>query len=229
MPIRLLFLPLLAALFAAGCGASHQLDDYRFDDATVAVVANIPPRPAVFTDALFDARLDPDDPLGSVFRAGTALAKHAEARRAQQRMDSALAYVDVAERTARRALHESARTLGYRPVDDPAHADFILDLRVADYGLVADSWDAVVYFEVEAELRLLDRRGRRTIWKQRIREAEPASVAAVGLGTTFGNVYTAVALSRLSVEEMAQALEDLADFTADRFAGALRHDYYAAR
>ncbi len=221
--------PVWAVLLLFGCGTTHRLHDYTFDDATVAVVANIPPRPVVFTDLLFDAYLHPDDPIGSVFRAGSAIAKQAEARAAQTRMDSALAYVDVADRVARRALAQSAQTLGYRPTAHVNDADFLLDLHIADYGLVADSWQAEVHFEVDAEMLLIDRRTRKAIWKRRIREAEPVSQAGVGLGATFGNVYTAVALSHLSVEEMARALEDLADFTADRLAAALRHDFYASR
>ncbi len=222
-------LALPALLLLAGCGSSHRLHEYSFDDATVAVVANIPPRPVVFTDVLFDAYVHPDDPIGSVFRAGSAIAKQAEARAAQARMDSALAFVDVADRVARRALAQSARTLGYRPVANPQDADFLLDLRIADYGLVADSWQAEVHFEVDAEMLLIDRRTRKAIWKRRIREAEPVSRAGVGLGAAFGNVYTAVALSQLSVEEMTRALENLADFTADRLAAALHHDFFASR
>lgn len=225
---RLLVLGAVGVLLA-GCGHSHRLHEVSFDDTTVAVVANIPARPGVFSDLFYDARLDPSDPVGSVFRAGSAIAKHSEARAAQARLDSALAFVDVAVRVADGAAHRSARTLGFRPVPEPRDADFLLDIRINDYGLVADSWEAAVYFEIDAEMILLDRRTRRVVWKRRLREAEPVSQAALGLGTTFGNVYTATALSRLSVAEMAEALEHLADFTADRLAAALRHDYYAAR
>ena len=217
------------ALVVAGCGSSHRLHEHHFEDATVAVVANFPPRPAVFTDALFDARIHPDDPIGSVFRAGTAIAKQAEARQAQARMDSALAYVDVAERVAQLAIMQSARTLGYRPVDRTADADYILDIRVSNYGIVADSWEAAVYFEVEAEMVLIDRRTRKVIWRDRVREHEPASHAVPGLGATFGNIFTAVSLSKLSVEEMVGALEELAAFTAGSLTARLRHDFYASR
>jgi len=213
----------------AGCGSAHRLRTVDFAEARVAVVANIPPRPLVFTDALAEARVDPDDPLGSLFRAGTALVKQAEVREAQARMDSALAYIDVAERTALAALRQSAPTLGYEPVNNPEAADFLLDIHIVSYGLVADSWGAAVHFEVDAEMRLIDRRTRRSLWKKQVREIEPVSQAGAGLGTTLGNTYTAIALSKLSIDEMVVALENLADFTAARLASALRHDYYASR
>ncbi|MCH8962677.1 MAG: hypothetical protein IH820_15515 [Bacteroidetes bacterium] len=108
-------------------------------------------------------------------------------------------------------------------------ADFILDLHIANYGLVADSWEATVHFEVDAEMLLVDRRTRRVIWKKHLREVEPVSHADIGLGATFGNVFTAAALSTLSVEEMVVALGHLADFTAARLTATLRHDYYVSR
>jgi hypothetical protein len=213
----------------AGCGSSNRLSRYDFTGARVAVVAAIPPRPAVFTDLPADAWVNPHDPVGTLIRAGTAAAKHREAREAQARMDSALALVDVPEAIAARALLQSARYLGYQPSNVPGTADYLLDLRVADYGLVADSWEATVHFTVDAEMILVDRHTRRPIWKERIREYEPVSRATLGLGTTFGNVFTAAALSRLSVEEMTAALEHLAAYAADRLTLALRDDYYESR
>jgi len=59
--------------------------------------------------------------------------------------------------------------------------------------------------------------------------AEPVSQAMVGLGPSFGNVYTAAALSRLSVKEMVQAFERLSDYCAERLVAELRQDYYKSR
>ena len=219
----------LALGILAGCSSTNRLHDYDFEDARVAVVANIPPRPVVFTDVLYEGRVDPDDPIGSIFRVGSAVIKQAEARKAQARMDSALDHVDVADLVAREALRRSAPMLGYRPVATPAQADFILDIRIDNYGLVADSWTATVHFEVDAEMWLIDRHTRQPIWKRHIREVEPISEAGVALGTTFGNTYTAVALSKVSVDEMIVALEELAFFTAARLTAVLRHDFYAGR
>ncbi len=129
----------------------------------------------------------------------------------------------------KRRCAEAPPLLGYRPVSKPADADFILDIRIDNSGLVADSWLAAVHFEVDAEMLLVDRHTRQVIWKKHIREVEPVSQAGVGLGTTFGNTYTALALSKLSTDEMVVALEDLADFTAAHLTAALRHDFYASR
>lgn len=221
------FLALVAlGVAASACGGTSRLHEYAFAERRVAVVAAIPPRPLVFTDGFFDARLDPRDPVGTAFRVGSAFAKHNEARKAQARMDSALAAVDVAERVARQTLVQGARHLGYRPVDHPREADFVIDVRVFDYGLVASSWEAATYFEIDAEVLMVEAATRRVIWRERVREHEPVSAAFFGLGRTLGNVYTAATLSALSTEEMAQALEHLADYTADRLTAELRRDYY---
>lgn len=217
------------AMLLGGCGSSNHLHEYDFADRSAAVLAAIPPRPVVFTDFPYEAYVDPHDPIGSVFRAGTAIAKQREARAAQARMDSALMQIDLVERIAAQTLLQSTHMLGYRPVSDPDEADYLLDLRVQNYGLVASSWDATVHLEVEADVLLIDRRSRRVIWKKRLREAEPLSNLPVGLGTSVGNVFTARALSRLSVEDLTQALASLADFTTDRLIVALRDDFYESR
>ena len=60
-------LPGLIFLMGLGCGSTNRLHEVDFEDARVAVVANIPPRPVVFTDMFYEARIDPDDPVGSIF------------------------------------------------------------------------------------------------------------------------------------------------------------------
>ena len=131
----------------------------------------------------------------------------------------------MAEQIARTALLQSAHLLAYRPVDHPDLADYVLDIRVQDYGLTASSFEASVDLEIEAEVLLIDNRTQEVIWKREIRETEPVSQAALGLGTTFGNIFTTAALSRLSVEEMADAFRHLADYTAERLVGRLARDY----
>lgn len=222
---------LLAALLPvlSGCGPGHRLRDYDFDDRSVAVIAAIPPGPRVMGDLWAEAFVDPRDPFGSAVRIGSAAAKWEQARKAQDRLDSAAARVDVAEIVARRALAGSAPTLGLRPVDRPDDADFVLDIRVYDYGLVADSYDGATYFAMEADVVLLDEQTRETIWKERLREREVLTHRLFGLPPSAGNVVTARALAGLSVEEMEAGLVRLAEFAADRVTRELREDFLDSR
>ncbi len=230
---RRLFPALLLALAAlpvlSGCGPSNRLRSYDFADRSVAVIAAIPPGPRVTSGPWGEAFVDPRDPIGSAVRVGTATAKWEQARKAQARLDSAAARVDVADILARRALAGSAPTLGLQPVNDPNTSDFILDIRVYHYGLVADSYEGATYFAVEADMVLLDGATRETIWKDKVSEREVLTNTLFGLPPAAGNVITARALARLSVEEMAHGLARLAEFAADRVTRTLREDFLESR
>ncbi len=226
-PVRILPAVALAALlFTAGCAGTNHLAEYDFEGRTVAVTAAIPPLPGVFTDPTVINPVDLEKPAETFLRIGTAAAREAAARRAEARMDSALARIDVAERLARRTLLKGAQYLGYRPVNEIDRADFLLDIRVKEYGLTAHSWDAAVTFVLDAEVRLLDRHARRVIWKKRIRQTDPVTGAVIGFGPTVGGIFTAAALASLTVDEMERAFRHLADYAAERLADALREDYY---
>ncbi|MEM1056994.1 MAG: hypothetical protein AAGI52_15835 [Bacteroidota bacterium] len=220
----LLFAPVLA-----GCGASNRLHEVSLNDARVAIVAAIPPHPRVQAGHPSEGAVDLRDPLGSITRVSTAAAKFREVERAQARLDSAVAQVDVADRIARRVLAQSAAVLAVTPAARPDQAEYILDLRIADYALVADSFQGDVYFVVEGELLLLDRATGRELWDGRVSEREKLTNSLFGLPPSVGNVITARALAGLSAEEMAVGLTRLADFAASRVTDRLRRDYDRSR
>lgn len=228
MPRSLVLILFLALVLLGGCGPSHRLAEYDFAGRSVAVMAAIPPSPRVLSGPWGEAVVDPRDPIGSAMRVGTAAHKWEEARRAQARLDSAAQRVDVAEIVARRALAGSAEILGYGPVNDPRAADFVLDIRLYDYGLVADSYEGATFFAMEADVVLRDRAGQ-TVWKRKMREREVLVGSIFGLPAAAGNVVTARALARLSTEEMVRGLERLAVFAADRVTERLRHDFAESR
>lgn len=227
---RLLIVALVAVpVLLAGCGPGHRLADYTFDDQSVAVIAAIPPGPRVLSGPWGEAFVDLRDPVGTAVRVGTAAAKWEQARKAQARLDSAAANVDIAEIVAVRALTGSAPTLGLQPVDRPEDADFVLDIRVYEYGLAADSYDGATYFALEAEIVFLDETTRETIWKKKLREREVLTNVLFGLPPAAGNVVTARALAGLSVEEMEAGLVRLAEFAAGRVTRSLREDFLDSR
>lgn len=231
-PRSALLLALLLAVLAptlTGCSGSNRLKEVDLRGQTVAVVAAIPPHPRVQSGDPGEAAINIYDPIGSAIRVGTAAAKLREARRAQARLDSAVAMVDIADQIARRVLLDSADLLSFEPVNRPADASFILDLRVYDYSLVADSFEGTTFFALEGEVLLIDPLSGRELWKRRIREREVLDGSLFGLPAAAGNVVTARALSQLSEEEMAQGLERLADYVASRITDRLRRDYYRSR
>ena len=147
-----------AVLLASGCGPSNRLREVSLDGRRVAVTAAIPPAPRVQAGSPLEAGVNVYDPLGTAVRVGTAAQKYRQARRAQVRLDSVVARVDLSDRIARRVLAGSAGALGFAPAARPSAADFVLDLRVQDYALIADSFEGATFFVLLGEIRLLDAR-----------------------------------------------------------------------
>ncbi|MGB3543252.1 hypothetical protein, partial [Rubrivirga sp.] len=173
------------------------------------------------------------DPIGSAVRVGTSLEKRRQARRAQAKLDSVVARVDIADRIARRVLAESADRMRVSIAQRPDQSDYLLDLRIYDYALVADSFEGAVYFVLLGEVLLLDATSGAVLWDSELAEREILDRsrfgALFGLPATVGNVVTGQALSDLSAQDMATGLGRLADFVADQIAERLTDDYYDSR
>ncbi|MEL6615049.1 MAG: hypothetical protein AAFQ43_04895 [Bacteroidota bacterium] len=223
-----LALAVLAPMLAA-CGPSNRLREVSLDQRRVAIVAAIPPHPRVMAGSPIEGAVDPYDPIGSAIRVGTAAEKYRQARRAQARLDSAVAQVDVADRIARQVLTQSADLLRFQPAARPSQADFLLDLRIRDYALVADSFEGAVYFIVEGDLFLLDAASGRELWDGRVQQREKLTGSLFGLPPSAGNVITGRALAGLSSAEMAEGLTRIADYAAQRVVERLRRDYARSR
>ncbi len=228
LPPRLALLAALVVL-ATGCGPSNRLREVELAGRRVAIVAAIPPHPRVQAGSPGEAGINPYDPVGSVLRVSTAARKRREARRAQTRLDSVVARVDVADQIARRVLVRSANVLRIIPADRPDASDFILDLRVADYALVADSFEGDTYFILVGDLILRDAATGSEMWRGDIRERTVLDGSFFGLPAAIGNVVTGRALASLTPEQMEAGLTRLADLTATRVAERLERDYARSR
>ncbi len=219
---------LLMGTGLVGCASTGRLGQYSFEDQTTAVIAAVPPR-AYISSGYGEAWVSRHHPVRSAVRVGTYLAKRAEMKQAQARLDSAQQFVDVAELVAREVLVKNQNALGYEAVSNPRAADFVIDVRIYDYGISAASWTAGTYFVLDGEIILFDNETKREIWTRKLREREPITHNIIGLGATVGNVLTARALSQMSVEEMASGLEHLAQYTASRVSARLRNDFLKSR
>ena len=210
------------------CGSSNRLREYDFRDFTAAAVVSAPPGPEVFTNSFIF--LDKDDPIGSALRLGTTIAKEVQAGKAQARLDSAMQQVDIPERIRGRVLQRSSTYLHYDPTDDYRDSDFLFDIYIREYGIDAKSWDSRVYFKIDVKVHLIDNGTGMEIWEAHVEERKPLSQSIFGWsGSPTDNIITAVALSSLSVKEMAIGFQNLADYTADRVAQKLQEDFEKSR
>jgi hypothetical protein len=201
-------------LFLPGCASSGRLHEFDFRGTGLAVVTIAPPRPEVFTGGLYHP--ENEDWIGTLMRVGTEVARDAQAEKARERLSQASEEVDVAALMADRVLVRSAGLLRARPVESVEEADFELEVRVNEYGIQADSWEARADFFIRGEVLLLESRSGEEIWRGEVEARDPVNPSGWELGIPMGNLMTAQALASLSVEEMKGALGELAVYSADR-------------
>lgn len=206
-----------------GCGGNH-LAEYDFVDQSLGVVYFTAPAPRLWTGG-YD--VDGENPLEVVVSAGGRVAREVEARRAQTRLDSAAARVDLAARMADRTLERAGRYLGTRPAEERSDADYLLEVDIRRLGL--DAGRHAAYLVVEGEAVLLDGRTGREIWDADVRGRDRLTPALFGSADVLEDVVTAGALSTVSVDEFEQILAQLADYVADRIGRELRGDLRRAR
>jgi hypothetical protein len=217
--------PTAAALAAAalalaihGC-SGHHLDEYDFVDRTLAVVYFTAPAPTLRTGP-YD--VEGDHPLEVVVSAGGRVAREVEARRAQARLDSAAARVDLAGRMADRTLERASRYLGTRPVTERSEADYLLEVDIRRMGLDAGRHAAHLF--VTGEVVLLDARTGREIWDADVNGYDRLTPSLWGSPGVLEDIVTAGALSGVSVDEFERFLIGLTDYVADRIGRELRRD-----
>ena len=203
-------------LVLSACASAGRLGDYDFRDRSLAVVMVAPPRPAIFTGSTPSIMGDDATPsLEAIITAGSQILKGAEAAKLQERMDEAMADMDVASILADRTLERATGILRMRPVEDARDADFELEIRLQEYGIRADDFDAQAFFFVKAEVLLLDAADGSLIWKTKVEETEPVGQGIEGLNSAAVNVVTAATFATLPAEAIRRSLTGLAEFTAD--------------
>ena len=212
--------------FLLAC-SSNKLAQYELKDADIAAQTFMPPRANVFTDLGFN--IDPKNIVSSAISVGTTIAREAQAVKARARLDSAMSLVDVPAIIEEEVLMQAAEMLNFRPVNEVDAADFVFNVDMKRYGIDASGWDVGTYFVVDSRVELIDNAEHRRIWRGHVQTREPLSSRIFGLAYPVENVLDAVALSQLSVEEMAAGLEYLANFTADRIAEKLYRDFIKSR
>lgn len=210
----------LAAASLAACGGGHELERHSFAGSALAVADYAPPAPALWTGG-YD--VDGDDVITAVLDAGSQVAKDVEARRARTRLDSAANQVDVRERMAQWTLERAARYLAARPIDDPATADYLLELYVRQYGIDArGDRPARLFMNVEAVL--LDRRSGHEVWAVEVNSHDRLTPSVATGSSVPIDIVTAGTLHTLTAEQLRAELAGLTDFTADYLTNELRKD-----
>lgn len=226
LPRMLALAPALVG--ATACASSNTLHEYDFRQRTVAAVSEVPSHPEVLTGPYFFGRSS-GDPMRDIVRIGARVFREVEASSIRERLDSASALVDVGYALEDATLERAARYLGASPVTEVDDADFLLELVVLEYGIDAESWEAAAHFYIEADAVLLHAESGTEIWQAEIEESERIAPLIFGRRSAVRDVVTAASLGNLSVDEIADVLEGLAEYSARVITDRLREDLRDAR
>ena len=192
-------------LYGTGC-ASSRLEKSAFEGRTMAVTAAYPP-PASVRHPLFTMAAR-GLPLGVYSQ------DHRKLKRLQTLLRTATEGFDLPARIAPQMVARAAPALGTRLVSDPKTADYVLDLRVYDYGLVVNGPVTGARFYLEAEARVHDRAQGEVIWKEHLsrilRDTEISLYGSRGYDLTS--------------EDLKAVLEEFTAYAAERMQTALQKD-----
>ncbi|HKN57879.1 MAG TPA: hypothetical protein VJV97_03445 [Gemmatimonadaceae bacterium] len=203
----------------ASCGGGHHLAEYPFASRTLAVVYIAPPSPELLT-SYYDLT-NSQNPVEAVVRAGADVARQREGRRANARLDSATARIDIPAVLAQRTLQRASRYLGTRPITDENQADYLMEVRMERFGINAKA-DEAAYLFTYAEAVLLDRRTGREIWNVNVHGRDRLTPYVESSNPIPGSVITASTLGSVSVADFQGALNQLMDYSSNLITNELR-------
>jgi hypothetical protein len=213
----------MPALILSGCCSVNQLQGHEFNERTASALLAPPPPAGVFTDGW--AEPDFDNPIQAVIQIGTGIAREVEAGKTRAKMDSALGMVDIPDILQAETLERGSKTLRFRPIEDTDRSDYLFELVIEKYGIEAKSWTSGVDFRLEAKITLFENSKRRQIWRHCFDEKVAVSRDIFGLPGAANNVITMITLSRLTPNQIADGLENLAVRTSDRIIRRLQEDF----
>ena len=221
-----------AGVVLAGCGPVNRLQDCDFDNQTAAIEVTAPPVPFLSGRANAAAMGGPGrSPIHadhSALMVDLSVLAPTKRKQIRARIDSAATHLDATARIARKTLTGTTRDLGCRPLDAPESADYVLRIKVRDYGFFMNRLE-FTNFWISADMHLIDQRAGRRVWERKVQEMMPASEVLAGLHVTLGyrNYDRVATFAEMSVEEMTAVLEHVADVTAATLTSVLLDDYYA--
>ncbi|MDP9204788.1 MAG: hypothetical protein M3P12_04910 [Gemmatimonadota bacterium] len=202
-----------------GCGGGHHLAEYPFSSRTLAVVYIAPPAPELLTSH-YDLR-NSQNAVEAVVRAGADVAREREGRRANARLDSATARINIPTVLAQRTLERASRYLGTRPIADEHAADYLMEVRMERFGINAKA-DEAAYLFTYAEAVLIDRRTGREIWNINVHGRDRLTPYVESSSRIPGSVITASTLGSVSVADFQGALNQLMDLSSNTITNELR-------
>jgi len=227
------FLVMCAGSLLAGCMTVNNLGRYDFEGSRLAVDARTPPEPQLRIN--YDVTLDPHNAIYSALSVMTNLAKANQAVQVRENMREALTQVDVPEIVKSRTFSACADALGARQAASRGDSDYVLVIRIDEWGIEARSPVSAVSLRMKLVATLYPTAlGRSSspddlAWRREVTVDQPADPEMFGIGPIIGNMATATVLSNMTEEDLVRGFRELGSLTAQRVAMILERDLDRAR
>lgn len=234
-PAPSLFLLVVFAFASAGCSSVNKLAEHNYEGKTMAVTAPFAPRPEIFTDDPADTSENTERSGSRLMRTLAAVAEVASevaeaftAADAQAKLDSAAVIVDVSATVADGMKDEAIRYLNVVGTDDANAADYVLEVNIEKHGIFSGTnYDSRLEYRLEAKPVLMDNQTGEIIWRRTVKQDYPFTEGSTS--RTLARTGNAIALSELTVDELALVLESMANDAARDIARKLSEDIRDAK
>jgi len=221
------------ALVLAGCTTVNHLDRYDFEGSRLGMDFRTPPEPQLRIN--YDITLDSHNAILSALSVMTNLAKANQAAQVRENMRAALGEVDVPQIVRSQTFSACASSLGAAQVESRRDSDYVLVLRIDEWGIEARN----AFTPVSLHMKLLATlypasAGRSTstedlAWRREVTVDQPADPDMFGGSSLIGNMVTATVLSNMTEEDLVRGFRELGSLTARRVAMILERDLDEAR
>ncbi|MBI9105628.1 MAG: hypothetical protein JEZ04_02725 [Spirochaetales bacterium] len=219
---------LTLALLFAGCSTINRLDEWDLTDSRIALDMKAPPEPTVNVDYHLGYYGEGSELL-AIIEFGTNLLKADEARKAEEKLYSALAGLYLPEFVAELTYDRMIKTLNAYAVDKVRDSDVILEVDIEEYGI--QSWSSSGYVElvINMEVRLWHRVDREIIWQRHVGVSQELTPGFFGFDNIIGNAVTIASLGNLTEEELSDGFQKLTIEIMKETIGILQDDLREAR
>ncbi len=187
-------------ILLGACATVNHLAEYRFGGTAVAGTMRTPPEPQI--NGNYNVTIDMNKPVQTFASVATNLAKANQLSKAEDKMYAALREVDVPDLIFKETYDRCAVSIASQKVASVLDSDYIFDLELRSYGLVADSSSTAVKIEIETTARLYATADRRLIWERRVSVRDPLSPEVFGLHDVIDTVITTAAIANLTEEQL---------------------------
>jgi len=211
-----------------GCSTINKLDEYDLTDTKIALDMKAPPEPTVDVDYHFGYH-EPGNEILTIIELGANLIKADEARKAEEKLYSALDGLYLPEFIAELTYDRMVKTLDAFAVDKVRDADVILEVDIEEYGIETWSSNGHVAMVVRMQVRLWHKYNKEIVWQRSVEVTEELTPGYFGFDNIIGNAVTIASLGNLTEQQLGDGFEKLTIEIMKKTIGVLQDDIREAR